>query len=765
MTQVELAGLVGTNGSELRRWERGQPIPTAYQQRIVDVLNIPSGQEPWVACKKPAGPSRGTARLLPEFFPEALKAARLKIGLAVEQAAVLAGVSSITWSRWEAGANSPKMDALRAAVRTLGCEIGDVLGQPTDLAGWRVHAGMTQSDLIGELRKRQLPIANKSLDRVVSWEQGAEVPVLFRRALVDILNIPRGQEPWDMTQRPTIAEWRGRAGITQEQLRKQLGVTHRALHLWETKVSPVPTEMRRRIVDILNIPRGQEPWDPDTDPDSHSSLPLVPQRTLRQWREERELTQTQLGDIVGTTATTVGKWEREIGPSAKYRRKIARALRIPPGQEPWAASNVHPLQEWREKAELYKSEVARSVGVSGSAIGHWEGGAAVPPKYWEKLRRALRIPPGQEPWATNERMSLATWRKKRNVNSKELAQLIGTYSQAVSAWEAGGDIPPAYRGKIADVLDIPPGQEPWDDNENVPDKPPPGYRVVGLRKMRRLRGLTTHQASEQVGVAESVWKAWETEQSIPSEKRLLSLTTILGCSIGDILSPPESLRDWRRVAGLTQNEVAQKIGVASSLVGDWENKIAPVHPRHRRRLAEALGIPRGQEPWDPSEPWALENPLPTCLDGQEQRNILILKQRRAYQNLTQAQVAEQVGAHPASVGLWELGHNVPVKHRARYAEVLGIPPGEEPWPLHSRTSSELKQWRHAAGLTQREVANRLGVAPDTYGNWERGTRVPVWHRQKVAAALGIPSGQEPWMTEQHARYPVQGLQREKREAL
>ena len=117
------------------------------------------------------------------------------------------------------------------------------------------------------------------------------------------------------------------------------------------------------------------------------------------------------------------------------------------------------------------------------------------------------------------------------------------------------------------------------------------------------------------------------------------------------------------------------------------------------------------------------------------------------------------------MGLWELGHNVPVKHRARYTEVLGIPPGEEPWPLHGRTSSELKQWRHIAGLTQREVADRLGVAPDTYGNWERGTRVPVWHRQKVAAALGIPPGQEPWMAEQHARYPVQGLQREKREAL
>ena len=48
-------------------------------------------------------------------------------------------------------------------------------------------------------------------------------------------------------------------------------------------------------------------------------------------------------------------------------------------------------------------------------------------------------------------------------------------------------------------------------------------------------------------------------------------------------------------------------GLRFPLVGDWENKIVPVHPRHRRRLAEALGIPRGQEPWDPSAPWVLED--------------------------------------------------------------------------------------------------------------------------------------------------------------
>lgn len=51
----------------------------------------------------------------------------------------------------------------------------------------------------------------------------------------------------------------------------------------------------------------------------------------------------------------------------------------------------------------------------------------------------------------------------------------------------------------------------------------------------------------------------------------------------------------------------------------------------------------------------------------------------------------------------------------------------------------LKAARTNAGYTQQEAAEKLGVTPDTVGNWERGKSYPTaLHIKKIENVYGIP---------------------------
>jgi transcriptional regulator with XRE-family HTH domain len=52
----------------------------------------------------------------------------------------------------------------------------------------------------------------------------------------------------------------------------------------------------------------------------------------------------------------------------------------------------------------------------------------------------------------------------------------------------------------------------------------------------------------------------------------------------------------------------------------------------------------------------------------------------------------------------------------------------------------LKELREAAGLTQKELAQRAGVVPGAVGHLEQGRRQPTWATVRaLAKALGVPS--------------------------
>jgi len=56
---------------------------------------------------------------------------------------------------------------------------------------------------------------------------------------------------------------------------------------------------------------------------------------------------------------------------------------------------------------------------------------------------------------------------------------------------------------------------------------------------------------------------------------------------------------------------------------------------------------------------------------------------------------------------------------------------------HCGRATPLKAWREHLGLTQADVAQRLGVTQSAYAQQENSQRLRKSSREKIAAALGI----------------------------
>ena len=93
-------------------------------------------------------------------------------------------------------------------------------------------------------------------------------------------------------------------------------------------------------------------------------------------------------------------------------------------------------------------------------------------------------------------------------------------------------------------------------------------------------------------------------------------------------------------------------------------------------------------------------------------------------------MARQLGVNTLTVTNWELGHTPPdLPFIPKIIQFLGY----THWDGKARNPGErLKAHRWAGGLTQEEMARRLGVDPGTLARWEGGA---AHKREQVSCPL------------------------------
>ncbi len=126
-----------------------------------------------------------------------------------------------------------------------------------------------------------------------------------------------------------------------------------------------------------------------------------------------------------------------------------------------------------------------------------------------------------------------------------------------------------------------------------------------LRRLREQAGLTQRDLAIAVGVTTSMVLRWERRGAIPSAARVPQLAAVLGAppealfgraARGGATRPaeseavaPTSLRALRQAAGLSQWQLAVRLGVTEGAVSHWEAGDRQPNARYLADLARLLG--------------------------------------------------------------------------------------------------------------------------------------------------------------------------------
>jgi len=115
-----------------------------------------------------------------------------------------------------------------------------------------------------------------------------------------------------------------------------------------------------------------------------------------------------------------------------------------------------------------------------------------------------------------------------------------------------------------------------------------------------------------------------------------------------------------------------------------------------------------------------------------------LRTRRVDLKLLQKQVAEQIGVEGATITNWERNASTPL---IRYMPAIVRFLGYDPLPPAASLPERLVAARRELGLTQRRMAEQLGVDPGTLRDWEAGRHHPTG-RSLNLITRALPDGSD-----------------------
>ncbi len=116
-----------------------------------------------------------------------------------------------------------------------------------------------------------------------------------------------------------------------------------------------------------------------------------------------------------------------------------------------------------------------------------------------------------------------------------------------------------------------------------------------------------------------------------------------------------------------------------------------------------------------------ERPLPKSYPRELKTAGDHIRKKRLDLKLCQHEVVWLIGVDKTTVFNWERNYSSPeLKYMPKVIEFLGYVPFEEPKTL----GEKIVYYRWLSGMTQKELARKLGVDPTTLACWESGEKEP-----------------------------------------
>jgi len=218
-----------------------------------------------------------------------------------------------------------------------------------------------------------------------------------------------------------------------------------------------------------------------------------------------------------------------------------------------------------------------------------------------------------------------------------------------------------------------------------------------IRAQRLALGLTQAEMAKRLGVSVATiikWESGKSRRDTPVESREFDSFDEL------VTRGSEDIRAQRIALGLTQAEMAKRLGVSVATIIKWESGKS-----RRDTLVESREFDEFDE---------------LVTRGPED-----IRAQRLALGLTQAEMAKHLGVSVATIIKWESGksrRDTPVESR----EFDGFD------ELVTRGPEDIRAQRLALGLTQAEMARRMGVTVATIQKWESGKSrrdIPVESRE------------------------------------
>jgi transcriptional regulator with XRE-family HTH domain len=275
VTAPELSAMLSVSSSSVHRWERGERLPGPHHVRgLAQALDVP-------ACE------------VTRFFDVVRSPTPPKAGL-----------------------HGTGLRRMRHARGFSGTELGDLVGVPAyTVYNWEAGRARIPVDRVPRLAAA-LDIDEERFARLV--RQGPATPA--------------APPPQPLGQ---LAALRARAGLSQVQAAKRLGIARSSLRAWEAGKRPTLYGIRAmadlygvstsKVAEAVGVPfpRQLDPstWAPGDLPEAI--------RVLREWSG---LTQRALAELCGAQKDTVRAWENaRCRPTRRFRQALEQTLRLPHG--------------------------------------------------------------------------------------------------------------------------------------------------------------------------------------------------------------------------------------------------------------------------------------------------------------------------------------------------------------------------------------------------------------------------------------------------